>query len=320
MATLTMSVASILGIAGYYLIAELIDAFSTAPDKDTQLEVLVFWGTLFFILTLVERGLWRVSGFLGIKWLVDVHATGYRVLYQYLVNHSHNYFSNRFAGALSNKVSNGVDGGVRLAERVLWGVGPEIISLFATILLFWLVHWSVALILLITIILVLALNIWFVRIRKKYVVSYSKASSKVRGEGVDLISNISAVRQYSRKLEELDRLDSSIEDRARKDKKQWFMGEWLMVINTVIGLLLTAVILMVVYRMLVIDMATIGSLVLVLSLLGRVGFIFATLGNMLNGLVRMYGETEEGLEDILVEYDITDNAGAKKTEHNVWAY
>ena len=292
-------IAQILGIVAVYAISQLIDGFTAAETKDEKLNALLYGGTLFIILTAFERLLWRVSGFTGILWLVEMHATGFRQMYLYLADHSNTYFVNRFAGSLSNKVSNAVDGGTRLLERLLWGAGPEIISLIATLYFFWLVHYSVFWVMFFFISGVLAINIYIVRRRRPLVIAFSKASSKLRGEGVDMITNISAVRQYSAKQVELSRLDVAISDQAYKDKKQWLMGEWLSVFNTIVALVLTAIILIMVYVLLQKDMATAGSLVLVLMLLGRVSFIFASLGNMLNGFIRMYGETEEGLKEIL---------------------
>ncbi len=304
------AIAQILGIVAVYAISQLIDGFTAADTKDEKLNALWYGGAFFLILTAMERLLWRVSGFTGIIWLVEMHATGFRQMYQYLADHSNTYFVNRFAGSLSNKVSNAVDGGTRLLERLLWGAGPEIISLIATLYFFWLVHYSIFWVMLLVISGVFAINIYIVRKRRPLVVEFSKASSKLRGEGVDMITNITAVRQYSAKQIELSRLDVAISDQAYKDKRQWMMGEWLSVFNTVVALVLTAVVLIMVYVLLQNDMATAGNLVLVLMLLGRVSFIFATLGNMLNGFIRMYGETEEGLKEILVLYDIIDTPQA----------
>lgn len=309
-AILSTILAQLLGMAAYYSISRLVDAFSVAPDQASQLNVLWVWGLIFFTLSAGDRLLWRFSGFAGVNWLIEMHARGYKDLYAYLSNHSQTYFANRFAGALSNKVSNAVDGATRLTERTLWGFGPEIISMISTVYLFWLVHWSIAAILFVAIVIIFSFNMWFVKIRRPYVVEYSKASSKVRGEGVDIITNNSAVRQYVRSGYELSRLDKVVEDRLRKDKKQAFLGEYLMIINACFGLMLTALVLGMTYYLLQNSLATAGQLVLVLILLGRIGFIFTIMGNMLNGFIRVYGEMEEGLDEILIPHEILDDSDA----------
>ena len=109
-AFITMVIAISLEIFAFYVIARFVDAFTEAVGVTEQLDTFVYWGTIFFVVVLIERAMWRISGFVGIKWLVDSHAHGNNTLYTYLVSHSHNYFSGRFAGAVSNKVTNAVGG------------------------------------------------------------------------------------------------------------------------------------------------------------------------------------------------------------------
>jgi ATP-binding cassette subfamily B protein len=309
-AFITMVIAISLEIAAFYIIALFVDAFTEAVDVSQQLSVFTYWGSIFFVIVLVERAMWRVSGFVGIKWLVDTHAYGNNVLYRYLVSHSHTYFSSRFAGSISNKVSNAVGGGTRLVERMLWGMIPQVISVVGVIYVFSTIHWLMGLGLFIIISLVLLFNVWFVKRRRPLVIEYAKASSKVRGEGVDLMTNIAAVRQYTHRSTELNRIGESITDQAQKDKRQWYMGDWLMVINTIFGLFLTSALLYGAYVLILQGSITTGTVVLILTLLGRVGYAFTHIGNMLNGFIRLYGESEEGLDSILVDHEIVDDKNA----------
>ena len=213
-------------------ISRLVDDFGAAEGVEAQLDVLVFWGLIFISIMLIGKVIWRLSGFTGIKWIVESHATAYKMMYEYLVGHSHSYFSDRFAGAISNKVSNATDGSVRLAERTLWGTVPEIISLIATVIVFWFIHYSLALLVIGILLGLIVFNLYRVKYRRPHVVAFAAASSKVRGEGVDLITNIAAARQYVRQTNELERIGFAIDDRRHKDLKQWFMGEWTLVYNS----------------------------------------------------------------------------------------
>lgn len=312
LAMITAGSAQVVEIFQIWVIAQLIDTFAGAETSAAQLEALTYWGAIFLLLLILSIVLWRTSGFSGIRWVIEANATAYKELYEYVVHHSHTYFTNQFAGSLSNKVSNAVDGSTRLTERTLWGAWPEILSLFAIFFVFAQVHILIGVIAGgITIVLFL-FNIWFIKKRRPHVVAYSAASSKLRGEGVDLLTNIAATRQYSRREAEIARLEATIRDRVRKDKKQWFMGEWLMVSNSAIGFCMMFAVLGMVYVLLQNNLATAGSLVLVLMLLSRMLHIFNMVGNMMNGFVRMYGEVEEGLETILRSYDIVDTPGATK--------
>ena len=309
-ALLAVVIAQLAELLEIYIIAQLIDNFAAAETKEEQLQILTYWGTLFLVLLVISKSFWRISGFTGIKWVVEANATAYKKLYAYIINHSHTYFTNRFAGALSNKVSNAADGSLRIVERFVWGWWAEMVSLIATIFLFRQVHWTIAVMTLVTITGLIVFNIWYVKRRRPHVIAYSAASSKLRGEGVDLLTNIAAARQYARKGVELKRLNGTILDRARKDLKQWFMGEWLMVTNSFIAFVMMALVLGSIFVLLQRDLATAGNLVLVLFLLARLSHTFNFMGNMMNGFIRMYGEAEEGLDEILQPYEIEDDQKA----------
>ena len=162
------------------------------------------------------------------------------------------------------------------------------------------------------IVLVFVFNAWFVRTRRPLVVAFSNASSKLRGEGVDLLTNISATRQYSNRGRELSRLSNVIEDRYKKDRKQWFLGEWLLVANGFVGKFLLAGIFVLMYGLLTKDLVTAGSLVLVLVLLSRLSHTFNMVGMLMNRVVRLYGEIEEGLEEVVIPHEIVDKENANE--------
>tara|TARA_B100000745_G_scaffold79036_1_gene48520 strand:+ start:280 stop:2067 length:1788 start_codon:yes stop_codon:yes gene_type:complete len=304
--------AQISELGAVFAISQLVDTFSAASGKQEQLDVLLYWGIVVLVLGVVDRVGWRLSGFLGIAWLIRVDADAYRKLYKYVMKHSHSYFTNRFAGSISNKISNAASNSADLVVRFLWDILPEIISLGITIYLFLNIHWILGTALFLILIIVFSFNLWRVKQRRALVVSYSDASSRFRGAGVDLMTNIMATRQYARHDFEYSELDKTIKDRANKDLHQAFHGEWTMVANGVFGIVLMIVILGVVYVMLKSDLATAGQLVLVLILLARVGYTFNIMGQFMNSFIRRYGEIQEGLDEVVVPHEIIDAEGAKK--------
>jgi len=298
-------------LGAIYVISELVDSFNAASDKAAQLDVLFFWGSLFVILGIVDRIAWRTSGFTVIAWAIKADAESYRRLYNYVSQHSHNYFLNRFAGSISNKISNASSNTADLIMRFSWDILPEVISLTVTWWLLTDIHWVLGQVFLVMLILVFFFNLHWVKKRRPMVVEYSAASSAFRGVGVDLLSNIGAMRQYARRRAEMERIDNALQDRVTKDFRQSYFGEWLMVINGVFGVILMAVIVAGVYLMLERDLATAGELVLVLFLLARVGYTFNIMGQQMNGFVRRYGEIEEGLEEVIVPHEIVDAPSAE---------
>jgi ATP-binding cassette subfamily B protein len=307
----SVGLAQATGLFSIYAISQLIDAFGDSATKEAQMNSLVYWGAVFVILGILDRVFWRVSGFSGITWAIKANKTAYDNLYHYISGHSHGYFTSKFAGALSNKVSNAANGAADVMVRFVWTMFPEIVSLVVTIYLFFKLSWSIGLITSVIFASVLVFNIWFVKKRRPHVVKFSKSASILRGKGVDLLNNISATRQYSRRMVELTDIQFSTKDMVKKDIKQAYMGEWLMLCNGVFSMVMIVVILFVVYGLLKNDLATAGELVLILILLSRISFTFNIMGNVLNGMIRKYGEIEEGLEEILLDHEIVDEEFAK---------
>lgn len=303
--------AETLNVLIFYVSAGLVDAFTTAQSISEQKEVLYFWGGLFLLVYAGNSLFYRLSGFTAIGWIIKFHKDGYDELYEYLTRHSHNYFSNRFAGALSNKISNAVDSAAGLMFQILWTFFSELIGLAVTLALFFYVDVRLGAIILAVFIIVLVFNIIAVRKRRPLVVTYAAATSKSRGEGVDTITNISAVRQFVQRKSELRRLSDIFSDRAAKDVKQSFFGEWIMVINALFSVAMTAIVIFLLYALLSQQLITAGTLVLVLGLLGRVGYMFVTTGQAMNRFIRDYGNIEEGLKEILIEHEIEDRNESK---------
>lgn len=303
--------AEIANILIFYSSAQLVDRFAGATTTDEQLIVLLYWGGLFLSLYATHLILYRISGYSVIYWIIKFHQDGYNILYRYLTKHNHEYFSNRFAGALSNKVSNAMDSSAGLMFQIVWTFFSELVGLLTTLILFFSVDIRIGSVLLIVFIFVTIFNIVAVGKRRPYVVRYAESSSKSRGEGVDVISNISAVRLFAQQKAELDRLAFFFEERARRDIKQSFLGEHIMVVNTLFAIVMTAAILVVLYVLLMEGNVTAGTFVLVLGLLGRVGHLFITTGQALNRFIREYGNIEEGLKEILQNIELADEKAAK---------
>ncbi len=309
---LLVVVAETLNISIYYVSSKLVDTFTSVGTAAEQKETLLIWGGAFVLISAGNMLFYRLSAFAAIGWVIKFHKDGYQELYDYLTRHSHTYFSNRFAGALSNKISNAVDSSAGLMFQILWTFFSELIGLIVTLILFFSIDARIGFVLLGAFALVLMFNIMAVRKRRPLVVLYSTASSRARGEGVDAITNISAVRQYVRRQHELSRLAEIFADRAEKDTKQAFFGEWIMAANNIFAVTMIAVVITILYFLLGEGEVTAGVLVLILGLLGRVGYMFVTTGQAMNRFIREYGNIEEGLKEILINHEIVDVEEAKE--------
>jgi len=294
-----------------FVLKQIVDAFTTPTAFEDQVAIFSYWGVVYVGLFLVGFIGWRVSGFVGMGWLTRANATGYQKLYTYISGHSHTYFTNRFAGALSNKVSNASDGSERLLERSLWGWYPEFIALAVGVVLLFSVDSHIAIGFIGVFIFVCWVNWVWVRHRRPHVVAYAAASSKLRGEGVDYLTNVTAARQYARSRHELLRIGGAIEERRVKDVRQWRMSEFAMTFNNLAVVALVGGILLYIFILFKNGAATAGEVVLVLAVLQRIVHVINFIGNAMNAFMRVYGEIEEGLEAVIMPHEIVDIEGAQ---------
>lgn len=306
------TIAQTLGVVAPYVISRLVDGLTTVTELTDQLSVIADWGILFLCAMLGMHAAWRIAGLTGIRWITKQNATAYGRLYEYIVGHSHGYFINRFAGSLSNKVSNAADGTSRFLERMMWGAYPQIIVSVTIGALLFTIHVFVGAMYVAFYGIIIAYNTYLVSRRRPHVIKYSEASSQLRGEGVDLLSNIQATRHYTSTSLEMKRLWDTILSRRDKDVRQWSLGEYINIINSVAAIVVTALTVGLSYFFLLEGVATVGDVVLAMLTTFRLGNVFVSMGEVMNGGMRLYGEAEEGLEEVFLPHEIVDASDAKK--------
>lgn len=306
-----VTIAQTLALTLPYVLKLLIDALTQASDALSLSNALIRYGALYVgILTLMFIG-WRASGFCGIRWLTESKAYSFRVLYDYIALHSHTYFSNRFAGAIANKISHASDGADKLMEDLVWHYYPSLLSLLGTGILLFLTDMRLAGVFLLLVIVLVTINIVLVRRRRPLVVAYAEASSVLRGTGVDLVTNMSSVRQFDRRLFEQERLNKYIDDRTHKDKARGWSQELGLLLNNTLVVIAIVVMMLILARGVVAGTFSAGDVVLVVSLIWSTSYQLIFIGNMLNGFIRMYSEIEEGLGETLLVHEITDAPDAR---------
>jgi ATP-binding cassette, subfamily B, bacterial len=126
-AFIAVTCATMLGAIGPYLFAKIIDSAHVGNADEVYL-----WVVVFIVSTGLAFAAWRVAGFMGMRFQLNVERTAHLKLFSYLLKHSQTYFNNRFAGSLSSKVSNGADGAEHLLESTLWGYYGIFLNLVIT--------------------------------------------------------------------------------------------------------------------------------------------------------------------------------------------
>lgn len=289
-----------------YLIKQITDSVTIESNHGEATKWIVGFG-----FTILFGGImWRGSGFTGMQWITKSRARVTTELMEYLTHHSEAYFRDKFSGSLTNKIKNVTNGVGNLMETYLWSLLELAILLPISIFLSFqwspIIGWAVV----IWIIMVVPINFIFVKYKRKYSVEYAKTWSELTWQAVDIISNMSAVRQYVRRLSELLHIGKYIERHRLAHLKNWRISEWMLVTNDILQSLIFLGILALSAYLWRQGMFTGGDVLMMLNIGLMIEHRLMWIGNNINNIMDSYGEIHEGLEQIIVEYELIDDRWA----------
>lgn len=292
-------------LAGTYS-ALYIGYFTDAAIQSNDPQVFLEYAIGFVFLGALLYASFRVAGFLAINFTLKQHARAFDVVRDHLLLHSHTYFIHRFAGTLAGKVFHAGDRSSELILMTYFGFVRLVVVVLSTAVAMALFSVSLMAIFIAVMLFAVWLNYYLVRRRRPYVLAYANATSRYRGQLTDVITNVSAVRQYAAITQETAWINAVQSDRIEKDRVQWRMAEVNHVINNVLGVVLLALMVGGTYLLLLRGEVALGAMVTVMVLMYRVSGIMVDLGEWMNRFIRVYGEVEEGLTEVLVDHDIND--------------
>lgn len=311
MGLVAVTCAEIFGTSIPFVFKSLVDTAHKVIEGTADVETVWIWAFVYPLLVALVSISWRVSGFIGMEWAARSNSTSYKALFGYLAHHSHTYFSDRFAGSLSSKVSHASEGVQSIAEAFLWNYVPTILGFIFTIILLGITNLSAAILFTALIAILIPLNIYLAKYRNPYVVEFSTQATRARGNAVDAITNMSAIRQFARVEDEQERHAEHIDMMRDLNIRQWRISEWGLSLNNLLIVIFEACILLLSIRAWTQSTISIGDLVMITALLANMQSTLVFIGSSMNGFIRRYGEIQEGLADIVVEHDIVDIEGAK---------
>lgn len=289
-----------------------IDDVTSTQD----IERFAWWGTAFVVVNIIFYAGHRIAGWLAVDIVLRQNRFAFSVLKEYLLQHSHTYFIDRFSGSITSKIFHAGDRASELFLMTYSGFNRIVINILAAGVLIGLISGVLFLIYAATVFLTVIINYILVKRRRPMVVAHANASSRYRGVINDVATNMQAVRQYSQAGNEYAFLNDQLDDRIQKDRRQWRMAEWNYLVNNILTALLLVVMVAGVYYMLLNGHATIGEMVAVMLVMYRLAGIMVDIGDWMNRFTRVYGEVEEGLEDILINHEIVDVLNAAVLQTN----
>ncbi len=292
---------------GVIVLRNLTDSIAS---QNIEIDKIWFWAIAYPFLYLIMHLTWRSSGFTGMRWFMNMRATAYQKLYEYLTLHSKDYFNSRFAGSLSNKIANSVDGTENLFETTTWEFIPIVLGLVWYVIFALNSDWRLGLIIAIWSVLFLGLNVWFASKLQPYSYEFAQSLSTLRGRIVDSLSNISLVQEYAHIAGERKYIEKFVKNQRDTGLAHWQKSEWILTINGV--LIFVFIFLMIGTSVFLFQnkLITIGVVVMVTAMVTDLASQFLFIGQEMKNSARFYGEAREGLEEILSEHIIVDSSEA----------
>ncbi len=287
----------------------IVDAIELGDTK-----AAVMYGVLFPAAVLFIQLLYRASGFMGMHWIIETKRHGGDVLFSYAVKHSHTYFSNRFAGSLLNKVTNVISGGDALIHDFLWSYLSAATSLFVTLYFIFRVDVVSAILFIVLVLTILVINRLRMEKKRYFSKQTAAAGSKLRGSIVDVFTNITATRQYGAAQNEESYVEKLGQTWSELGRKSWKHSEWTQVLNSVVLFVFATGIFLVLTQRWEAGAVSTGEVVFVLTLLSQLTGTLIFIGRSMTMYARVIGEMQEGLEEIVVPYEIIDIPNAKALE------
>ena len=305
-------IADILGALQTYTFKQVTDLANTYTSGGTSLQSVFLWILAYPALLLLAAAAIRVSGFMVNYFTVYARTGALRILFEYLSLHSLSYFNDKFSGALSNRVTTVAQNVSRLITQFIYQILGTIVTLIITSTILFTVNTNLGIAFVCGFALLIPINWFMTRRQKTLSARMAETAATLRGNVIDVITNISAVQQYARRFFEITRLDKSIADHRDADVRSDNFGEWVLITNNIlIGAFITMIVLWT-FSLWSKGMITVGSLIMVVALTRGLMRELTWIGQSINNLMELYGETKDGLKEIVVPHDITDKSNARK--------
>lgn len=299
-------IGSAAGASSSYFFKLIIDAVE-ANDLDAAL----MWGLLYPFFILVIQLLYRVSGYAGAHLTVGSNQTATITLMEYILKHSHGYFIDRFAGSISNKIKNVTSAFDQMIPDILWAHLTASVTFIVTFALILTVDIRSAFIFIALLIVLLVVNKRLSLVKAQVSKESAEAGSLLQGYMIDVLSNVHTVRQYVRPGFELSEVQKLTQNKFQKGIKNWLYTEKLLTINSVLLFLFASVMFWRLVTQWGEGLVTTGEFVLVLALMSNITGTLLFIGRAFNATARTAGELREGLDDILIPFEIEDTPSAQ---------
>jgi ATP-binding cassette, subfamily B, bacterial len=205
-----------------YQMKLLVDAMARGPDyvQGAWMALGAFIGLVAF-----ESLLWRLSGWMACRTTLGIGVEIRLDLFRYMSAQPMRYFADNLAGSLGHRITGAAGNFGALINTLIWRILPPLVDFAGALVIFTLVDWRMALAMSAYVVTITAVLIVFGARGRPLHSAYAGKSNQVGGELIDVISNMWAVKAFSAREREWQRLRAQFEDEAQSQRASWMYTE-----------------------------------------------------------------------------------------------
>ncbi len=205
-----------------YQMKFLVDAMAGPSHSSRAVWIVLgcFIGLIAF-----ESVLWRLCGWLTCRTTLGIGVEMRLDLFHYLSGQSIRYFMENLAGSLGQRITSTAGAFGMLTNTVVWRIAPPLVDFFGGLLIFASIDWRMAAVMGIYVLMVTAVLIFVGQRGRQLHAAYFGAASEVAGELIDVISNMWAVKAFSTRRREWERLEAQFKQEAHAQRRSWMFTE-----------------------------------------------------------------------------------------------
>ena len=292
---------------------QFIDIISSSGTDRTLLVEQVFYLVFIIIgLHLLVVATARTRGFLYIDFLVKVTKDLRNFTFQQIEKNSYTFFSNTFAGSLVTKSRRFVNAFENMFDVFIFNFVQVAVILVGVFIV--LINESLLISgILFNLVFIYVVTVAFlVRKKFKYDLLEAEQDSRISGRLADVFSNISAVKFFSARNNEIKSFGAYTEEGALRSRRAANWGNIIDVTQSAFSFIIGSVLLYVLAKLWLANQISTGTIVLVESYMT---IILVRLWDLSNSLVRFMksaGDMKEMVETFELRPDIMDPTNPAK--------
>ncbi|MBI2792263.1 MAG: ABC transporter ATP-binding protein [Gammaproteobacteria bacterium] len=296
-----------------YLTKLLIDSVITKSGQEA-INAVTFIAGVYIALQFSIVIAWRIYDWFSLKYEPALKNHIVRTLASYVSDHSHHYFQNNFAGSIASKINDAAGFVPPIIKTIIDRFYTSALIIMIAAYAFWHIHQWFALAIIIWSFVFVTVSALVIK-KFNYLSNHSAESvSKIIGNIVDFLGNMSSVRYFVGKKQELTKLDLYQDDYLQiSQTRRWFLLKLYAVLGITFAIYQTICLALLIY-LYAKNQVTPGDFAMILTLNLTIMELLWITSNEMRTFSENVGTVDQALKVIYVPHEIQDIPNANKLD------